>query len=226
MKLSTVVTCMLAVVLWVGPGALAQGKGQGGGDKGRDKQKEVKAENTKGNPRAGETAPKNVGKGKADKPANEGVAPGATKKGGPQGKKAEKAVTDAAEKAKAKGKGHEQQAQALQKQLQQEQGKHMERLARLNRIRELAEKKGDKDAVARVDKLIAKEQEVYGRKLQQMQGQPRATAPQLPPPVTPPAGPDQPGKGKVRTPEPKTNAGDAGEVQKEPPAEPEKPKTE
>jgi hypothetical protein len=72
-----------------------------------------------------------------------------------------------------KGKGQEKQAQALQKQLQHEQDKHMERVARLNRIRELALKKGDTETVARVDKLIAKEQEVYTRKQAKMQGQPR-----------------------------------------------------
>ncbi len=229
MKLSTVITCMLAVVLWVGAGALAQGqgKGQGGGDKGRDRQKEVKAENAKSNPQAAETTQKNVGKGKAKQADESAVAPG-----GPKGKKP--AVTDVAEKGK--GKGQAQQAQALQKQVQQEQAKHMERLARLNRIRELAEKKGDKDTVARVDKLIAKEQEVYNRKLQQVQGQKRATAPQT---VTPPApaGPGQPGKavapgakekaaGSEAKPEPPKPAGDANEVKKEAPAGQEKPKTE
>jgi hypothetical protein len=239
MKLSTVVTCMLAVVLWVGAGALAQGQGKGqrGGDKGRDKQKEVKAESAKGNAQAGATARKDVGKGKTGQPADESaVAPG-----GPQGKKGGKAVTDAVEKGKGKGPG--QQAQALQRQVRQEQAKHMERLARLNRIRELAQKKGDKDMIARVDKLLLKEQEVYNRKLQQVQSQRRAMTPQpettLQPPATPPApaGPGQSGKAAVRgakekaggdeaRPEPKKAPGGADEVKKESPAGREKPKTE
>jgi hypothetical protein len=40
----------------------------------------------------------------------------------------------------------------------------MERQARLNRIRELAVKKNDAEMIARVDKLIAKEQEIFQRK--------------------------------------------------------------
>ncbi len=74
-------------------------------------------------------------------------------------------------------------------QMQQELAKHKERLAKLNRIRELAAKKNDAEMTARVDKLIAKENEVYARKLQQMQGQPRVSPQlQLPaaPTVTPP----------------------------------------
>jgi hypothetical protein len=225
----------LAVVLWTGAGALAQGqgKGQGGGDKGRGKQQEAKAENAKGNPQAGQEAQKNVGKGKAGKQGDENaVTPGGPKQGG-QGKK----VGQAAETPeKGKGKGHEQQSQALQKQLQREQAKHMERVARLSRIRELAVKKGDNDTVARVDKLIAKEQDVYSRKLQQVEGQNRATQQLGPQPgaaakqgVTPPAGPNEVGKGKVVPPEPKPQEKPAGnEVKQEQtaPAGQEKPKNE
>ena len=83
----------------------------------------------------------------------------------------------------------------MQKQMQHDQAKHLERQARLARIRELAVKKGDTEMVARVDKLIQKQQDVYNRKMQHMQGQKRAT----PQPsevgketVTPPAAPSTP----------------------------------
>jgi hypothetical protein len=161
--------CLLAVVLWASAGVLAQGqgKGQGGGDKERVKEGSPQSKAQDNAPAPEVTAEKNAGKGKAAKQAAEGV----TKQGGPQGKKGQ-ASTDTSDKGK--GKGREQQAQAFQKQQQKEQAKHMERVARLNRIRELAVKKGDTETVARVDKLIAKEQEVYGRKQGKMQGQPRA----------------------------------------------------
>ena len=172
MKRSTFGMCLLAVVLWASAGVLAQGqgKGQGGSDKERVKERGPQSGKAQENAPAPEvTAEKNAGKGKAAKQADEN----ATKQGGPQGKKGQ-APTDASDKGK--GKGREQQAKAFQKQQQHEQAKHMERQARLNRIRELAVKKGDTEMVARVDKLIAKEQEVYGRKQGKGQGQPRAVS--------------------------------------------------
>ncbi len=136
MKRSILGMCVLAVVLWMSAGVLAQGqgKGQGGGDK-----------------------------GKAAKQADEGTAK--------QGKKGQ-APTDKSDKGK--GKGQEKQAQALQKQQQHEQAKHMERVAKLNRLKELALKKGDTEMAAHVDKLIAKENEVYIRKQGKGPGLPRA----------------------------------------------------
>ncbi len=159
MKRSGLGMCILAVVLWAGAGVLAQGqgKGQGGNDKERVKERGPQSSKAQENAPAEATAEKNAGKGKAAKQADES----ATKQGGPQGKKGP-ASADTSDKGK--GKGREQQAQAFQKKQQHEQAKHMERVARLNRIRELAVKKGDTEMVARVDKLIAKEQEVYGRK--------------------------------------------------------------
>ncbi len=186
---------VLAVVLWAATGVLAQDQGKGqGGDKGRVRERPTNKapENAAA---AAENVDKNAGKGKAAKQADE------VKQGGPQGKKMEKAVTDAVDQAKSKGKGQEKQAQAFQKQLQHEQAKHMERQAKLARLRELAVKKGDTEMIARVDKLIAKENEVYGRKGGKMQGQPRATSPAGPgsvPPTTvaPNAASEQKGKGK------------------------------
>ncbi len=175
MRKSVLGMSLLAVVLWAATGVLAQGQGkeQGGGDKGRVRERPAnKAQENV--PAAAETADKNASKGKAAKQADEGGSRvGEQKQGGPQAKKMEKAVTEAV--AKGKGKGQDMQAQAFQKQRLHDQAKHLERQAKLARLRELAVKKGDKEMIARVDKLIAKEQEVYGRKQGKMQEQPRAT---------------------------------------------------
>ncbi len=202
MRRSVLGMSMLAVVLWTATGVLAQGQGKGqGGDKERVRERPAnKAQENA--PAAAENVDKNAGKGKAAKQADEGLGKAAEQKqGGPQGKKGGKAATDAVEQGKGKGKGQEKQAQAFQKQLQHEQAKHLERQARLARLRELAVKKGDAEMIARVDKLIAKEQEVYTRKGGKMQGQPRATTPTGPnnvPPATvgPNAAAEQKGKSK------------------------------
>ncbi len=182
MKRSILGMCMVAVVLWVSAGVLAQGqgKGQGGGDKERGPQASKAPENA---PAAAATAEKNAGKGKAARQGDES----GTKQGGGQGKKGQ-TPTDTSDKGK--GKGQEKQAQSLQKQQQHEQAKHMERVAKLNRLKELAVKKGDTEMAARVDKLIAKENEVYTRKQGKVQGQPRATTT---------AGPSDTGAGKGKS---------------------------
>jgi hypothetical protein len=196
MRKSVLGMSLLAVVLWAATGVSAQGQGKGQGGGNKERVKEHPANKAQENaPATAETADKNTGKGKTAKQADE------QKQGGPQGKKGGKATTDAGEQGKGKGKGQAQQAQALQKQLQHEQAKHMERQARLARIRELAVKKGDTEMIARVDKLIAKEQEVYTRKGGKMQGQPRATSPAGPSSVAPTtvgpnAASEQKGKGK------------------------------
>ena len=74
---------------------------------------------------------------------------------------------EAQEKAAAKGKGHQQQLTAVDKQLRHEQAKHMRRAARLARLRELANAKGDAETVARINKLTQREQQRYERKLGQ-----------------------------------------------------------
>jgi len=191
MKKSIYGLCLLAVVLWTGAGVLAQGqgKGQGGGDKERVKERSPQAgKAAEAAPAAEATVEKNAGKGKAAKPADES----ATK----QGKKGPGAAEVSG---KGKGKGQEQQAKAFQKQQQHEQAKHLERVAKLNRLKELAVKKGDTEMVARVDKLIAKENEVYTRKQGKILGQPRAV-----PSVT---GPNDVGARKGKAPEQKQKSG-------------------
>ena len=172
MRRSMVWVSMMAVLLWAGGNVLAQGQGKGKGGKDQVKNAGPQADNAQQNaPAAGPQGEKG------------------------SGKKAEKASDS---EAKGKGKGQEQQGQSLQKQLQHAQAKHLERQARLTRLRELAVKKGDQEMIARVDKLIAKEQEVHGRKQARLQGQPRALPAGAEKTKTLPAGPEDAGKGKGR----------------------------
>ncbi|MBN2139353.1 MAG: hypothetical protein JW720_16235 [Sedimentisphaerales bacterium] len=82
--------------------------------------------------------------------------------------KVEKELKAAEEKGgtaeKAGGKEHQQQLAALQKQLAGEEQKHLKRRVRLQRIRQLALETGKTDTVARVDKLLAKERDRFGKK--------------------------------------------------------------
>jgi len=68
-----------------------------------------------------------------------------------------------------KGKGHRQQLEALKKQMLHENAKHLQRVARLNRIRELAAEENSTKVVEGVDKLLEREQRRYDRKWQRMQ---------------------------------------------------------
>jgi len=70
----------------------------------------------------------------------------------------------------AKGKAHEAQISARQKQLAHEQDKHNSRVARLQRIKELAQQEGDTKTIERVDKLIASENERYMKKTTKFEG--------------------------------------------------------
>jgi hypothetical protein len=88
----------------------------------------------------------------------------------------EKGAAEAEEKGKeavgkmGRGKEHQQQLQAKDKQLMHEKSKHLKRAARLNRIRELAEKKGDTKTVQRVDELLKKEKERFSTKQGRIEG--------------------------------------------------------
>jgi hypothetical protein len=163
MKVCTFVTCLLAVVVWGGTRALAEGKGKGAGGKATVRKAPAQPERAQGHAPAGDVSPS-----RGDKGGREG------KRAGLQGQKMTQALEAARQN---KGKGPQQQDRAFQKQLVHEQAKHMERQARLERIRELAVKKGDAEMIARVDKLMAKERLVYSRKLQRLQGQRRIAPP-------------------------------------------------
>jgi hypothetical protein len=80
----------------------------------------------------------------------------------------------AVEEVKAKGQGMEHQVQNLQKQLQEARAKHMERVAKLSRLRELANKQGNKEMLARIDKLMTQENQLFGRKESKAEGQSHA----------------------------------------------------
>ncbi len=213
------IACALAVALWAGVDAFAQGKGQGKRDQTQTQENVAKA--NKAREDAQGAAEKDLGKGgKRAKKSDEDAAASKQKQEGPKGPKGKGAEqpSDALEKGKAKGKGGEKQLQAFQKQLQHEQAKHMERHARLVRIRELAAQKGDAETVARVEKLMQKEQQVHDRKVKHLQGQPRATpqaptdtkagapAPVAPGPAESPAGvPDAEKEARKRGPSKRNN---------------------
>jgi hypothetical protein len=60
---------------------------------------------------------------------------------------------------------HQQQLEMIEQQISHEEAKHRDRLARLNRIRELAQQQGDTEKVARVDNLFPEEQRRYDMKM-------------------------------------------------------------
>ena len=190
MKVSAIWACVLAVLLWTGAQALAQGQGQGKG-KGQGKAETPSVEVAKPQSAEGNSFGKAAEKaGKQGKQAAEDLAA----KGKDAAKDLKGKAADAVEKGKGKGKEHQGQVQAFEKQMRQTQAKHMERQARLARIRELAVQKNDQEMIARVDKLIAKEQQVHARKQLHLKGQnraagqPQAEGQQAPTaPTTPPA---------------------------------------
>lgn len=68
------------------------------------------------------------------------------------------------------GKGHQQQLRAVETQMNHEQTKHAERMARLRRIRELAAAEGSTKKIERIDGLMQKElqrHESHRNRLQQ-----------------------------------------------------------
>jgi hypothetical protein len=191
MKRTMVVMCVLFVLAWVAADALGQGKGRDRPGRPTDRVANPNKAAETAKPDA--TAPAADAKGtpNVDK-GGKGKTKDALDEVKGKGKAAKDALPGTKGPAdKGKGKQHEQQMLAFQKQQQKEAAKHLERQARLNRIRELAVQKGDKEMIARVDKLIAKESEVNSRKLQQLQQQHRALMGEGTMPgttVTPPAG--------------------------------------
>lgn len=167
---------ILLVLTWSCDTVFAQGKSKGKGKGRQDKQADKVEEKKAGKGKAVEKnagEPKGKGKGKVvETDAGKG-------KGKGKGKAAEKDTArdkdrgrvKAAEKdtAKGRGKGHQQQLKALEAQMFHEEAKHVKRVARLERIRELAAEEGNTKTVARVDKLLGKERQRYDRKLQRMQ---------------------------------------------------------
>jgi hypothetical protein len=210
MKKLIIVSCVLSVVLWAGTSAWAQGKGKGGKNAGQKSAKEAlpTTDTTRGQDKLAEARKKadearksiEQAKGKGAKDLKENKESAKKQAGKP---------ADTLEKGK--GKDHQQQLQAMQKQMQHELAKHMERQARLNRLHELAVQKGDTEMIARVDKLIAKEQELFERKGQRMQQRGQAA------PAKQPSAEQQGKRGPKTSKEKPAEAGSAEAPQKTPP---------
>ena len=160
--------CIMTVLAWAAGTVLAQGQGQG---------KEPRGGAVQAN-KPGETARVDVNAPAAEKKVQDAAketrekAKGAVEQGQARGK----AMTEdgAGKMAQTKGKAQEQQMRAFEKQIQQNTAQHMKREAQLARLRELAVQKGDTERIARIDKLIAKEKQLYDRKLTKLQSQKRA----------------------------------------------------
>lgn len=173
MKSTITALCVLGVLCWA-TSAWAQGQGKGRQQRPARTDKPAQAGNNAQEAKAkqaqAEAAEKAAqAKQKAEAAQGQGAGKAAEAKG-----KAGKDVEAAEKAAQARGKNHQQQLRAFEAQLQRHRAKHMERQARLARIRELAVQKGDAEMVARVDKLIAKEQQVHERKGARLQEQKRA----------------------------------------------------
>jgi hypothetical protein len=107
----------------------------------------------------------NIDKSKADEAAKAGKDKiEAAKKAADK----EKEKVAPKENVTAKGKEHQQQINALNKQMVHDEGKHLKNVARLKRIRELAAAKGDTETVDRVDKLLAKAEQINVDKRKRM----------------------------------------------------------
>lgn len=188
MKRTILLLCVVSVLSWAAGSALAQGKGKQREDRTVNKANENAAAAEKKAEKA--TTPQDVEKAAKEK------GKGAMDQAQTKGKSAKDQAADKAAEAKGKGKDQAQQLRALDKQIQHETAKHMEREARLARIRELAVKKNDTKTVEQVDQLIAKEKQRYEAKLLKMQAEKRAGGTLPPTDVQKPKG----GKGKVEKP--------------------------
>jgi len=157
----TILSLSAVIVLaWAVGAALARGQGKGNEQGGAAVQANTPSQTAKVDVNAPDAA--KGAKEKAKDAVEQGRARGKVMREDIKGKMAE-----------TQGKAHEQQMRAFDKQAQQRTAKHMERLARLNRIRDLAVQKNDQNMIARVDKLIAQENQVFDRKLTKLQGQNR-----------------------------------------------------
>ena len=125
--------------------AIAQGKG---------KEKAVEAKNKKAEKAADE-----------NKEAKKANAEEHKKSGAKDLDKIKEKAKENKKDAKAKGKEHKQQIAAFEKQLARENAKHLERVARLERIKQLAGEKDNTRMVEKVNQLLEKEQKRHDKKL-------------------------------------------------------------
>jgi len=197
MKKSLFLFVTVAVLLWSCSTAISKGPGKGAGPgptkPGKQPTKANIQENRKGGPddpnlargqgKVGRTGSReqfrqNLGKPKSTTDINQpgakfGKAKPKTTADANQiaklGKPKLKDLVPESEKAPGRGRFHQQQLKALQTQLVHEQAKHLWRLARLNRIRQLAIETGDTKTAERVDKLLGMENQRFSREQQRMQ---------------------------------------------------------
>jgi len=163
MKKVLLTVLMIIAVFWTYGVSSAKGKDAGGQE---SKRSEKLREEGKAKGKAAEKDSNNIDKSKADEGAGRGrnkgeAAEGAVDKGKEKGK--------AKENVTAKGKEHQQQTKALEKQVVHEEAKFLRSIARLKRIRELAAEQGNTKVVERVDKIIAKAQQINSDKHKRMQ---------------------------------------------------------
>lgn len=163
MKKALLIFLIIIAVFWTY--GVSSAKGKDAGDQ-ESKRSERLREEGRAKGKAAEKDSNNIDKSKIDKGAS---------RGGNRGEAADEVVGKGKEKGKAKenvtakGKEHQQQMKALEKQWTHEEAKHRRRVARLNRIRELAAEEGDTKTLERVDQLLQKEQQRYIRMRERMQ---------------------------------------------------------
>jgi len=153
---------MIIAVFWTC--SVSSAKDKNTGDQ-KSERAEMLREEAKAKDKAAEKGI-NINKGKTDEVAGKGRTKAET------GKTAAvkgKGKVEAKENVTAKGKEHQQQIMALDKQMVRERAKFLRSTARLQRIRELAAQKGDTKTVERVDKLMAKAQQINSDKYKRIQ---------------------------------------------------------
>ena len=169
-----ILSILIVYVLLFGPVIFVEGKGKGGGGGGGSRgaggggRKSRIEEKSRGGGREGQKVQdtkKVMGKRASE---GRGKGGGAAKgKDSMAGSKIKVTSKDKAVKVKAVGKGkalgkeHQKQLAALKRQVIHEEQKHLKRSARLARIRLLAVESGNAKMIARVDKLIFREQGRY-----------------------------------------------------------------
>jgi hypothetical protein len=172
MKKSLFPFVIIVALLWNAGTAFSKDKGTG--DAGRSKQPKNVQENRKGQQ---DNADKTKGQGKVARTRRQeqfrqavGKQKSSSDSNQPGAKFAKpKKKSPVAEKDTGQGRLHQQQLKALEGQNLHEQAKHLWRLARLNRIRQLATQENGAKTVERVDKLLQMEGQRYSREQQRVQ---------------------------------------------------------
>jgi len=154
---------VVLVLVWSSIGVFAK-RGAGGGReervRGRDRQEEIKQERQEGRKEEKQQERKQERQKGEEKERQQKQVKEQEK----VRQTTETSKGETGEKGAGKGREHQQQLRALEEQMVHEESKHLERVVRLSRIRELAGEENDVKAIERADKLLAKEQQRYERK--------------------------------------------------------------